>query len=259
MTFTYQESDLHRRYDLGRTLAPDATRALMELLQRYAPQPLRLVVDLGCGTGRFTVALAHTFAAPVIGIEPAANMRAAAEAKPYPATVRFVPGWADHIPLENCAADLVFMSQVLHHVADRPRALREIHRVLRPGGRLCVRQTSGENLDSYFYQRFFPEARAIDEGRLPSRAGLLKLAGSCRYRKVAVETLRHDIAAISSDYVTKIGLRTYSDLECIPDNAFREGLEALRDYCAAHPDHPKFAENDLFIFEREAAIGNSGS
>jgi hypothetical protein len=30
------------------------------------------------------------------------------------------------------------------------------------------------------------------------------------------------IAAISSDYVTKIGLRTYSDLECIPDEALRD-------------------------------------
>jgi hypothetical protein len=73
-----------------------------------------------------------------------------------------------------------------------------------------------------------------------------------------VETLRHEIAATSSDYVAKIGLRTYSDLECIPDAAFREGLEALRDYCAAHPDHPKSAENDLFILEREEDIGNGG-
>jgi ubiquinone/menaquinone biosynthesis C-methylase UbiE len=251
MAFTYQQSDVHRRYDLGRTLAHDATRALMELLRGYAPQPVSLVVDLGCGTGRFTVALAEAFAAPVLGVEPAANMRAAAEAKPHPATVRFVPGCAEHIPLADGAADLVFMSQVLHHVVDRPRALREVQRVLRPGGRLCVRQTTRENLDSYFYQRFFPQARAIDEGRLPSRAGLLRLAGSCRYREVAVATLRHEIAATSSDYVAKIGLRTYSDLECIPDAAFREGLDALRDHCAAHPDHPKVAENDLFILEWE--------
>jgi ubiquinone/menaquinone biosynthesis C-methylase UbiE len=256
MAFTYQQSDVHRRYDLGRALAADGTRALMELLRGYAPRTVSLVVDLGCGTGLFTVALAEAFAAPVVGVEPAANMRAAAEAKPYPATVRFVPGWADHIPLGDGAADLVFMSQVLRHVADRPRALREVHRALRPGGRLCVRQTTRENLDSYFYQRFFPEARAIDEGRLPSRAALLRLAGSCRYRTIAVETLRHEIAATSSDYVAKIGLRTYSDLECIPDAAFLEGLKALSDYCSAHPDHSKVAEDDLFILEREEGIGD---
>ena len=254
MAFTYQESDLHRRYDLGRTLAPDATRALMALLRGYVPRPVGLVVDLGCGTGRFTTALAETFAAPVVGVEPAANMRAMAEAKPHPPTVRFVPGWANRIPLGDGAADLVFMSQVLHHVADGPGALREVQRVLRPGGRLCVRQTTQENLDSYFYQRFFPAARALDERRLPHRAGLLGLARACQYCRLAVETTRHEIATTSLDYVEKIGLRTYSDLECIPDAAFREGLAALRDYCTAHPDHPKFAENDLFIFEREIAI-----
>jgi ubiquinone/menaquinone biosynthesis C-methylase UbiE len=188
----------------------------------------------------------------VVGVEPAANMRAAAEAKPHPATVRFVRGWADRIPVGDGAADLVFMSQVLHHVADRPRALREIRRALKPGGRLCIRQATRENLDSYFYQRFFPEARAVDERRLPSRAGLLRLAGSCRYRLVAVETVRHEVAATSFDYVEKIALRTYSDLECIPDTAFREGLKALRDYCVANPGHPKSAENDLFIFGKEA-------
>src|SRR5713226_5215947 len=130
MTLIYQESDLHRRYDLGRALAPDATRALMALLQDYAPQSVRLVVDLGCGTGRFTAALAGAFDASVVGIDPAANMRAMAEAKPHSASVRFVSGWANCIPLEEGAADLVFMSQVLHHVVDRPGALGEIHRVL---------------------------------------------------------------------------------------------------------------------------------
>jgi ubiquinone/menaquinone biosynthesis C-methylase UbiE len=259
MEFGYQQSDVHRRYDFGRALEPEATRALMELIRGHAARPVRLVVDLGCGTGLFTAALAEAFNAPVVGVEPAANMRAAAEAKPHPATVRFVPGWADHIPLEDGAADLIFMSQVLHHIGDRPRALSEVHRALRPRGRLCIRQTTQENLDSYFYQRFFPEARAIDEGRLPSRGGLLRLANSCRYRKVAVETLRHEIAATSSDYVAKIGLRTYSDLECIPDAAFRKGLEALRAYCAAHPDHSRFAEDDLFILEREEGIGDGRS
>jgi ubiquinone/menaquinone biosynthesis C-methylase UbiE len=249
MTFTYEQSDVHQRFDVGRALAPDATRTLMELLRRYAPEPVRLVVDLGCGTGRFTTALAETFAAPVLGVEPAANMRAAAEAKPHPATVRFVAGQADHIPLGDGAADVVFLSQVLHHVADRPGALREIHRVLRLGGRLCIRQTTRENLDSYFYQRFFPQARAIDDARLPLRRDLLQLAASCRFRTIAVETLRHEIAANSSEYVAKIALRTHSDLEGISDVAFREGLADLRDYGAAHPDYPKFADNDVFVFE----------
>ena len=250
-TFTYQESDVHRRYDLGRTLTSEATDALVELLRAHVSRPVDLIVDLGSGTGRFTTALSEAFAAQVLGVEPAANMRATAEAKSHPPTLRFVQGDAGGIPLDDGVADLVFMSQVLHHLEDAPKALREIRRVLKSNGNLCVRQTTRENLDSYFYQRFFPAARAVDERRLSSRAGLVGLARSCRFRVVAIETLSHEIAPSAAEYVEKIALRTYSDLECIDDVAFREGLAAFREYCSAHPDLPKRAENDLFVFEKE--------
>jgi ubiquinone/menaquinone biosynthesis C-methylase UbiE len=219
----------------------------MEWLARHVPPPLRLVVDLGCGTGRFTLALQKTFCAAVLGVEPAANMRAAAESKPHPPAVRFVDGSAKQIPLENGAADLVFMSQVFHHLVERAQAFREIHRVLAPAGRLCLRQTTRENLDSYFYQRFFPEARALDEQRLPSREELTNFVSSCGYRLLAFETMRHEIAATGADYVAKISTRTYSDLECISEGSFRSGLNALRGYCCRHPVFPTFAENDVYV------------
>lgn len=242
---------MHRRYDLGRGLTSEVTDALVELLRGYVARPVKLIVDLGSGTGRFSTALSEAFGAQVLGVEPAANMRATADAKPHPPTVRFIPGQAESILLDDDTADLVFMSQVLHHLADGPKALREIRRVLKSDGNLCVRQTTRENLDSYFYQRFFPAARAVDERRLPSRDALVGLAGSCQYRVVAIETLSHEIAPTSAEYVERIALRTYSDLECIDNGAFDEGLDALREYCSAHSDHPKRAENDLFIFEKE--------
>ena len=161
---------------------------------------------------------------------------------PIPPTVRFVQGEAENIPLDDGVADLVFMSQVLHHLADGPKALREIRRVLKSNGNLCVRQATRENLDSYFYQRFFPAARAVDERRLPSRDELVGLAKSCQFRTVAIETLSYEIAPTAAEYVEKIALRTYSDLECIDDDSFHEGLKAFREYCSAHPELPKLAE-----------------
>lgn len=207
MTFTYSESDVHLRDDAGRELSVRATRDLMDALSRHVRRPVKLVVDLGCGTGRFTVALSETFQAPVIGIEPAANTRASAQAKPHPASVRFVDGTANDIPLPDGSIDLVFMSQVFHHVIDPEGAFGEIHRILFPGGCLAMRQTTLENLDSYFYQRFFPEARAVDERRLPAREPLLKLARSCGFRVAGVEVTRYEIAANGADYAAKIAIR----------------------------------------------------
>jgi ubiquinone/menaquinone biosynthesis C-methylase UbiE len=252
MRSTYEESDVHVRYDRGRTLDAVATRKLVELLHRYSPQPVGLVVDLGCGTGRFSGILAEAFGARVLGVEPAENMRIAAETKLHPDSVCFLAGTAENIPLDAGAADVVFMSQVFHHIADRRAVLREIRRVLRPAGRLFLRQTTLENLDSYFYQRFFPEARTLDERRLPSRAELHEQAGACGYFVTAVETLAQEIASSGQEYVEKVGLRTYSDLEYISEDAFRAGFDALRAYTADHPGFPRSGELDVFVLQTES-------
>ena len=100
-TFAYQESDVHRRYDLGRNLTSEATDALVDLLRGYVARPVKLIVDVGSGIRRFTAALAEAFAAQVLGVEPAANMRLTAESKSHPATMRIVHGQAESIPLDD--------------------------------------------------------------------------------------------------------------------------------------------------------------
>jgi SAM-dependent methyltransferase len=112
-------------YELGRPGYPAA-----------ALEPLRLssamtVLDLAAGTGKLTRALAET-GASVIAVEPVAEMRAA-----LPESVRALDGTAEAIPLEGASVDLVTVAQAFHWF-DGPAALREIHRVLRPGGRLAI-------------------------------------------------------------------------------------------------------------------------
>jgi SAM-dependent methyltransferase len=112
-------------YELGRPGYPAA-----------ALEPLRLssamtVLDLAAGTGKLARALGET-GASVIAVEPVAEMRAA-----LPESVRALDGTAEAIPLEDASVDLVTVAQAFHWF-DGPVALREIHRVLRPGGRLAI-------------------------------------------------------------------------------------------------------------------------
>jgi ubiquinone/menaquinone biosynthesis C-methylase UbiE len=77
---------------------------------------ISLVVDLGCGTGRFSEMLAAELGVRVIGFDPSAKMIDQAQRKPATGAVVF---WAAHeVPLPDGCVDLVFMSQIYHHLPD---------------------------------------------------------------------------------------------------------------------------------------------
>ena len=90
------------------------------------------VVDLGAGTGKFTRLLAR-LGANVTAIEPVDAMRE--RLVQAVSGVRALPGSAESMPLGDACVDVVACAQAFHWFANEA-ALRETHRVLRPGGRL---------------------------------------------------------------------------------------------------------------------------
>ncbi|KMT54300.1 class I SAM-dependent methyltransferase [Pseudomonas fildesensis] len=90
------------------------------------------VIDLGAGTGKFT-RLLSSLAPTLIAVEPVAQM--GAQLTKLLPDVRLVNGTAESMPLETASADAVFCAQAFHWFSTRA-ALAEIHRVLKPGGRL---------------------------------------------------------------------------------------------------------------------------
>jgi SAM-dependent methyltransferase len=117
-------------YDRARPDYPSA--AVGWLAERLDLGPGRTVVDLAAGTGKLTRPLAAT-GAEVVAVEPVAEMRARIGA----AAARSLDGTAEAIPLPDASADAVAVAQAFHWF-DGPRALSEIHRVLRPGGALAL-------------------------------------------------------------------------------------------------------------------------
>jgi demethylmenaquinone methyltransferase/2-methoxy-6-polyprenyl-1,4-benzoquinol methylase len=95
------------------------------------------VVDVGVGTGLVACEAAAIVGDPacVIGVDPSPGMVLNAR---VPSGVRLLSGSAEHLPVPSATVDFVSMGFALRHVDDLATAFGEFHRVLKPGGRLCV-------------------------------------------------------------------------------------------------------------------------
>ena len=102
---------------------------------QIVPPPGRRTVDIGCGEGRLTrhlMALGHD----IVGVDASPSLVAAAREADPPMDIRLADAAA--LPLDDASADLAIAFMSLHDIDPMPAALREIARVLEPGGRLCL-------------------------------------------------------------------------------------------------------------------------
>src|SRR6516162_8557013 len=136
----YDKTDIARTNDKARALAPETLRLWQDLLSVHIDRAaISLVIDLGCGTGRFSELLAAHFGVHVIGIDPSLKMLDQARRKSAIGNVEYGRGLAEALPFRDGCADLVFMSMVYHHFTDPSGVAKECHRVWRQGGHACIR------------------------------------------------------------------------------------------------------------------------
>ena len=107
---------------------------------RFGPIAGRRALDVGCGTGRHTLALIEAGAAEIAALDLTPEMMAIARTKVEGRQARL--HWIRHalpdpLPFRDATFDLAVLGLVAEHVDDLTRALSEVARVLRPGGR-CI-------------------------------------------------------------------------------------------------------------------------
>ena len=94
------------------------------------------VLEVGCGTGNYLVALIQAARYEGWGIDPSYSMLAKAAARLGPERLRLAS--AERLDFPAATFDLVFSVDVIHHVVDRNEAYRDAWRVLKPGGLICT-------------------------------------------------------------------------------------------------------------------------
>lgn len=223
----------------------DYDRAAAEYAQhrQVHPEVLRsLVVDsgldggstmleVGCGTGNYVLALEQQVGPACWGVDPSEGMLTQARARS--GGVRFLPGRAERLDFLSGFFDLVFSVDVVHHVEDRRAFFGEAYRVLKNGGRLCTVTDS----ESIIRRRqplavYFPETVPVELERYPRIAQLRSLMEGAGFGALSEEMVEfpYELTELQP-YRDK----AFSSLHLISEEAFQRGIKRLEQDLRAGP------------------------
>jgi ubiquinone/menaquinone biosynthesis C-methylase UbiE len=216
-------------YEIGRPEYPED--AVERLVSELRIGPGKRVLDLAAGTGKLTKRLEPT-GADLVAVEPAEAMRASLAAR-LPG-VEALAGTAEDIPVPDASVDGVVVGQAFHWF-DGDAALAEIHRVLRPRGRLgLIWNVKDESVDWIEKLGQIMESYRGDAPRVASgawkdafdRTTLFSPLQRARFSFVH----QADFAAVVAR-VTSV-----SFIAALPPAEFARVVERVRQLLATHPD-----------------------
>jgi len=226
-----------RSYDSTRSASPSVLGPLREAL-RGAPG--RRLLDVGGGTGNYALALRDE-GWDVVVSDRSPGMLARAAAK----GLETVEADAQALPFAAASFDALICVSMLHHVDDRPRALAEQQRVLRPGGRGALMLYTREDIEHAWYHEYFPSTRAWMDASHPRLADLMDLLPGARRIELVFRDLQDASLAALSAFPEKVldpawrGQTSYFErLARDHPDELTAGLERLRaDIESGNPPH----------------------
>jgi SAM-dependent methyltransferase len=211
---------LAREYARHRHVHPQVLTSLIETGQLVRASQ---VLDVGCGTGNYTLALAEAVGCSCQGTEPSEQMLA--QARERTSNIHFKLGRAEHLDYPAELFDVVFSVDVIHHVSDRPAYFREAYRVLRKSGRVCTVTDS----ESIIRQRqplsvYFPETVEIELRRYPRISDLRNTMAAAGFTSLQETWAEY---AFSLTDIQSYRDKAFSCLHLISTQAFERGIRRM--------------------------------
>jgi demethylmenaquinone methyltransferase / 2-methoxy-6-polyprenyl-1,4-benzoquinol methylase len=112
------------------------------LVERIEADPNATVLDVACGTAAVSIELVRRYGCRVVGVDQSAEMLAAGRERIAAAglgeRIELEKGRAEHLPFEDASFEALTFTYLLRYVDDPAATMKELARVVRPGGRIAM-------------------------------------------------------------------------------------------------------------------------
>lgn len=225
-----------KEYLRGRALSEQQMQTWINAFAARLPERRPLAgLDVGCGAGRFTPALADAFG-PVTGVEPSTQMRETAEAVSQHPDVRYLAGSAEELPVATAGADYALMVLAWHHVQDRPKAARELARAVRPGGRLLMMSSFSDHMAKVWWLEQFPRGPEVDAAMFPALPETISTFVAAGWRVAEFGTVLEPSGSTRGELLDRLRLRTHSVFDYFTPHEVEAGFQRIEAATAEDPD-----------------------
>ena len=222
-------------------------------LQELPPDDGLKILDIGCGTGNYTDLFqkaTQTKHYQVYGIEPSEGMIGKARQKN--SHIIFQQATAEDIPSEDHFFDFVFMTDVIHHIPDIDKMFFEIHRILKPHGKVCIVTQSHQQIEARPIVQFFPGTVRVDQERYPDIPEIIAAAqlGGLTHLKQEV-LFKGEAVELGADTLELVRKKGYSMLHLLTEAEYQMGLSKLENALQNGPIQARAAGETLIWFTKE--------
>jgi ubiquinone/menaquinone biosynthesis C-methylase UbiE len=184
-----------------------------------------VILDVGCGTGRFPLSLSTMKNAIVCALEPSIEMLKQTVAKDKSRNILWIRADEQKLPFRDNFFDCIYITLVLHHIENKEMTLQEIYRTLKKGGKCVIMTTSHSRIRKHVINDF-PEVTAIDLKRFPSVPSIKKTMIKMGFRNVHYHVVQHDEEYIPTDeYLERVRNKYISTLTLLSEEAFQRGFK----------------------------------
>lgn len=187
-----------------------------------------LVLDLGCGTGLYTVGVGRESNALMLGMDPEVGMLGQAREKSK--DVHWFNGIGEWIPVRDGLFKCIFSSQVWHHIQDRQGTADDCGRALKEDGTVVIRTIGHKQLHEKVVFKYFPEIKQNQLDVYPSDEEFTEYFTNAGFKNVDFHEYNEERYQTVEEFIEIATKKLWSMFRPITEEGLAKGVADLREY-----------------------------